>query len=747
MKRYLINLLVMTAAVIAVSCTKVDNPAFAGMDAEVAFSISTSEISTRAYGDGTSATSLYYGVYTVDEQNTFTLVEDLSKTNESVSINGQANINIKLVNGRKYSVVFFAKAASGSVCSVDWSTLKMTYSPTTANQESYDAFYAYVEPFEVTGAIQKNVSLKRPFAQLNIGTSDDYAVSDIAVTISSSNNTLDLKSGEVSYTGEAEATGITYAKNGTPTNETFPKDGYKYLSMNYILVGAEPEVADITMSVNDGTYTREFKNVPLRRNYRTNIYGPLFTVNGDFGLDIENGFESPDNEVEGEVVVADTPDAANEAFENGATSVKIESVTEATTISLPQVQESTAIILPETEAEVTIKYPENATEVPAELNISIPEGSVENIILNVPNTTVYINGQLTSLSAATADNTLYVKAGANIGSLEIIKGNVVIENGGVVTNISRSQDNTDDETVVYYESDVTAPTTSDPKIKCVPVVTVSTAAEFKTAMEGANTVVRIKLANDITVNSIATVNATSNITLDMNGYDLSYTVSTASASEIIKNFGTLKIVSASEATFSYKAENPDTQAIPSYATNTITNSGNGHLTVCENVVVTNGSNGGASYAVDVQSGTFILDGAILKGNRCALRVARFNADTKFTMNNGIVEALTPAWIHLPGSKSTDAPAIDVEIKGGTFQSTKDPSSADNNVLYTYSYGNSHANTKVTISGGEFLGGTVSIGSGYKGDAPTLIITGGKFEYDVMQWKENDESTVLYQKNM
>ena len=156
----------------------------------------------------------------------------------------------------------------------------------------------------------------------------------------------------------------------------------------------------------------------------------------------------------------------------------------------------------------------------------------------------------------------------------------------------------------------------------------------------------------------------------------------------------------------------------------------------EGVVVTNGSDGGASYAVDVQSGSFVLDGGTLIGNRCALRIARYNGDTKFVMNSGRVEAMTPAWIQLPGSDANTAPAITVEINGGTFQSTK-ATSADNDVLYTYSFGNSHANTVIVINGGEFLGGTVSIGSGYKGDVPALTINGGTFEYDVLQWMKNN----------
>ena len=185
------------------------------------------------------------------------------------------------------------------------------------------------------------------------------------------------------------------------------------------------------------------------------------------------------------------------------------------------------------------------------------------------------------------------------------------------------------------------------------------------------------------------------------------------------------------------------EKIPSYATNTITNYGT--LTIDENVTVTNSSDGGASYAVD-NLGYFTLNGGTLIGNRCALRIINSNAAAvEFTMNSGSIQASTPAWVQLPGNVSTVAPKITVNINGGKIESTK-PSSADNDVMYTYSFGNSHANTTINISGGEFLGGTVSIGSGYKGDAPALNITGGVFEYDVVQWLPEDKFNVLYNKN-
>ncbi|MBQ4074373.1 MAG: hypothetical protein IJD39_04135 [Clostridia bacterium] len=263
-------------------------------------------------------------------------------------------------------------------------------------------------------------------------------------------------------------------------------------------------------------------------------------------------------------------------------------------------------------------------------------------------------------------------------------------------------------------------------------------AALKNAFENEN-IKNISLTADVTVSGTVNVPAGKDVVLDLSGHDLSYAVTNSGAAAIISNKGALEITG--EGTISFVAANPDLGAIPAYATNTITNTGT--LTIGEGVIVTNGSEGGASYAVD-NHGVFYLNGGTLIGDRCALRVAKYNQDNVvFVMNGGRVKAKTPAWIQLPGSNASDAPKISVTINGGTMQSTK-ATSADNDVMYTYSYGNSHANTEITINGGSFLGGTVSTGAGYKGDAPKLTINGGTFEYDVLQWLADGTSKVLYE---
>ncbi len=266
----------------------------------------------------------------------------------------------------------------------------------------------------------------------------------------------------------------------------------------------------------------------------------------------------------------------------------------------------------------------------------------------------------------------------------------------------------------------------------------------KVQEDNAGTVV---LNKDVVIGqTINIANDDTTVVLDLNGHNLSYAVDNsgkAAAVIVVNPKANLQIVNThdTESVISFVAEDPDLSTIPSYATNTITNEGT--LNIGANVKVYNGSNGGASYAVD-NKGKFTLEGGKLVAERCALRIAKFNQDdVQFTMASGLVEGATPAWIQLPGSNNAQAPKITVVINGGTFQSTK---SEDANVLYTYSYGNSHANTNITINGGEFLNGTVSIGSGYKGDVPTLTINGGTFDHDVIKWLENDEYEVIYQAN-
>ena len=272
------------AMLLTTSCVNEIAPSKEIGDTPVTFQIGTPEIATRAYSDGTTATKLQYAVYDKDDN----LLDAL--TVEDAEINGSTSIELQLVTGNEYSIIFWA-AAPNAPYKIDFANKTMTvnYDGAVCNDETRDAFYK-CHTFTVRGAQTETIELKRPFAQLNIGTNDyeasekagyEPAFSYVKVPVYS---VLNLFDGKVYEPKEVE-----FALSAIPTTEEFPVQGYEYISMNYLLVSADKEVVDVTFgySENNNTVekTRIVGSVPVQRNYRTNIYGQLLT--SDIGINVE----------------------------------------------------------------------------------------------------------------------------------------------------------------------------------------------------------------------------------------------------------------------------------------------------------------------------------------------------------------------------------------------------------------------------------------------------------------------------
>ena len=294
-------LAMMALVVLLASCSKEEAPGqINGEESLVTFNLSTDQLATKAVGDGTTAQKLYYAVY--GESG---MIEQISKVTTPVDMGGnlQYPVTMTLLNGKAYSIIFWAQS-QGAPCTIDWEAKTMTYAPTIANQESYDAFFAYVPEFKVTGDKTESVQLKRPFAQLNIATTEDdltdlknywnkgeYTVAK--VTVEKLPNVLNLVDGIVS--GDEQVV-YDYANISLLDSETFPVDGYsKYLAMNYVLVN-DQTLVDVTLDINtavdaQNTETKHFNNIPVKRNYKTNIYGDLYASKFTYNVDIVPGFE------------------------------------------------------------------------------------------------------------------------------------------------------------------------------------------------------------------------------------------------------------------------------------------------------------------------------------------------------------------------------------------------------------------------------------------------------------------------
>ena len=257
-------------------------------------------IQSRAFGDGTTADSLTMLV--LDGETALPVFTGADPTVLSTDINLTKQVTLRLAAGKTYKVVCWASAKK-SPYTFDTATRTVTanYEGALTGDEKLDAFYA-AQDITVTGNTTETVKLYRPFAQLNIGTNDLAAAKAAGFDAKTVKVTVPTYKSLNLVTGAVEAgdpVAVSFGEGALPTGETFPKAGYEYLSMNYLLMSADKQLVDLEFTVKaaDGsTRTLPVSAVPVQRNYRTNIYGSLLTNSVNINVEIVPAFEESDND-------------------------------------------------------------------------------------------------------------------------------------------------------------------------------------------------------------------------------------------------------------------------------------------------------------------------------------------------------------------------------------------------------------------------------------------------------------------
>lgn len=298
MKRYLLSTFTIAAAALLVtSCNdEMDNGLKTGDEGTVTFTAQLpSEMGTRAFADGLTAKHLQYAVYEAGQSTPLPVFGDeTTVVGEAEMVNLKKSVTMKLTSGKSYDVIFWADATTDSPYTFNPASQEVSvdYSKVNNNSDNCDAFFKK-ETITVSGNQSVDVKLTRPFAQVNIGTDDFDAAkaSGLEVTqtevVAKAFATLNLATGKVA--DEADRT-FTMKAIPTASDGEFPvAGGYKYLSMDYLLVGADKATVDVAFNYG-GPQSRTFTNVPVQRNYRTNIYGSLLTNTTDFNVVIEPAF-------------------------------------------------------------------------------------------------------------------------------------------------------------------------------------------------------------------------------------------------------------------------------------------------------------------------------------------------------------------------------------------------------------------------------------------------------------------------
>lgn len=322
MKKSLFSYALAATALFGFSACSSDEPMSGAGDGNVSFTLELpSQIQSRAFSDGTTATQLTYTVY--DEDNSSAVVT----TGNATFTDLKTTVSLSLVTGKSYSIVFWADKPGNSYYTFNPAdkTISVSYNG-DAQDEGRDAFFAARETFKVTGPMSESITLKRPFAQINVGTTDwDAAVASkinltaTGMTVKGVYSSFNLATGElVGQPVDATFTNAALPGAGEAlTGEGLPA-GLKHLAMNYVLVGEKTTVdVTLTSTANPAKPDMVFAQVPVQRNYRTNIYGALLTNPADFNINIDQNFEKPDYLFEvvaktaGEFVDAITSPVAN----------------------------------------------------------------------------------------------------------------------------------------------------------------------------------------------------------------------------------------------------------------------------------------------------------------------------------------------------------------------------------------------------------------------------------------------------
>jgi hypothetical protein len=443
---------------LAFTACQSDELANGGRNGEVAVSFSVqlpgngNDAVTRAAtaGDGTSVNRCIMEIYLNDEL--------YSRQIGAIQPEGlTAGFDVRLVTSQTYKFVFWAD----HVESVEGEAIKTDLHYNTADlrnismqgdyngsskDDTRDAFFASLEKL-VTNAFSESVELTRPFGQLNIKTEDLASIpnnqKEAFVPVTAGLSFKNLYTGFNAATGDllSEPTAVAYKAASAVA------DANGNLTVDYLFApntAGGQHLVNMTLAVYNAAggqiTTKDLNNIPVQRNYKTNVTGNLLTVDGKVNVTVTPAFSSPALS-EKVIEVASVSEVA-EALKTNTNVVVTEAPKEAATISLPKYESedvAVSITLPETSQDITINYTKEtggeSKNAPKELNITAPSAS--KIIIEASESTVTLNGQsYTTVEATTADNTLIVESSVTIGTLTLKKGNVKLY-GKITTSVSK----------------------------------------------------------------------------------------------------------------------------------------------------------------------------------------------------------------------------------------------------------------------------------------------------------------------
>lgn len=289
------------------SCShKLDGPNGEGAEVEVNFVLELEgALETRAISDGTGADQLSWAIFS--EAGELIHAKTVKDNVTGLLTASGHSIAVSLAKGKTYKAVFWAQNPECTAYTVS-EDMKVTVDyEGLNNDETRDAFFASSEPFTVSGSTSVSVTLKRPFAQVNVGAYPwdlQYAQesgNDVQMSGAVIKNVADcINLFDGSLEGDVD---VAYSLAAVPqedlmvdVDENGEKEVYEYLSMSYVLAAPEGTTHEMAFTFADASgkgafeFSQGLGAVAIKRNWRTNILGQILTGDISFNIKIDPSY-------------------------------------------------------------------------------------------------------------------------------------------------------------------------------------------------------------------------------------------------------------------------------------------------------------------------------------------------------------------------------------------------------------------------------------------------------------------------
>lgn len=283
-------LLLLAMPLLFASCAK--NEALVGESVEVSFS---AELPTRTRAAGT-ALNVNKVVCATFENGT-----EIPALRQTIDIvEGEPIVySPRLIKGHRYQVAFWAMKDNAYNVS-DMENITPADSDYSGSPELYECFTNCTDEFAVTGNNNVNITLTRPMARINLGTSNadmqavealGYTPTQVRITIQAARtyNAVDKSCGAVS----SQTMTLSAADGSLSVNDIAYKSIASYMvftdgsnvALSYTVYGRKGASGDAEQLVS-----QNIDNVPLGVNKNTNIVGELMTGTVRYNISMESAY-------------------------------------------------------------------------------------------------------------------------------------------------------------------------------------------------------------------------------------------------------------------------------------------------------------------------------------------------------------------------------------------------------------------------------------------------------------------------